>query len=72
MAGHRRGTGKLTRPVRRIARFTAMLAEATTAEEQLAAAIDWFRAAASGNPEAMRDMAAELANAAQRLDRRAA
>lgn len=49
------------------------LAEASTVEQQLSVAFDWFRTAARHVPEReqlMRDMASLLANDAHALDRR--
>lgn len=72
MSGRRKHHGRPTRVAARIDRMRQRLVEAMTAEEQLAYAFDWFRAAVKhveGGDQAVRDMAQHLADVAYQLDR---
>jgi hypothetical protein len=77
MAGHRTKKGRPSRPQGRRDRMQARLAGATTAEEQLAVAFDWFRMAlarGTGPDERqrlMREEAQRLTSIASDVDARA-
>jgi hypothetical protein len=71
MAGHRRGTGKPRRTAQRADWHHIRVRAAPTGREQLAAAFDRFRAAASRSADAdaeLHAMASHLDAEAQRLE----
>jgi hypothetical protein len=69
MAGHRKTSGRAVKAKARISRFQRQLANASTVEDQLAAAYDWFRIASRGRAQDRHAAATWLANEALRLDR---
>lgn len=77
MAGHRQQSGRPTRTQSRQDRNRNRLASATTAEEQLAAAYDWFRMSArrvkdvGARGARIRHVAEFLASTAIEIDREA-